>query len=128
LGHDGRNDGSPGDEEPDWANWRVVGTARMLVATFSDGVEAVLDGELDAANGGAVADLLLDACAGTRPHLIVDVERLEVLDSAGLQALVQVLRRVRAGGGELVIRHPTRIVRRVLDISGLPTLPGATVS
>ena len=50
-------------------------------------------------------------------HLVCD--RLDFIDSAGLRALVELDRRLRADGRRLVLEKPTRPVRHVLQIADL---------
>jgi anti-sigma B factor antagonist len=41
------------------------------------------------------------------------------IDSTGLGVIVGTLKRLREGGGDLVLRSPSRSTRKVLEITGL---------
>jgi anti-sigma B factor antagonist len=54
--------------------------------------------------------------------IAVDFAGLTFIDSSGLSALVDAHRRARDAGGVLILRHPTPMLRRLLDITRLETL------
>ena len=89
---------------------RVVARGRTPVIALS--------GELDIATAEAVrhavAPLLHDA-----DELVVDATELVFADATGLSALLGPAHELKARNGRLVIRNPTRIVRRVLDLLDL---------
>lgn len=78
-----------------------------------------LEGELDASTAGefrrAVSGLLGKGCR----DLVVDMERLYLLDSAAVGALVSASRRVT---GVLRLQNPSPPVRRVLESTGVSEL------
>ena len=79
----------------------------------------VLRGELDVHASQGLRDAI-DARVrdGDRAvHLVLD--RLDFIDSAGLCALVDVDRDLRAQGRHVVLEHPTRPVRHLLRIAEL---------
>jgi len=75
-----------------------------------------LEGELDASTApdlkGTVMSLVSDGCR----DLVVDMERLYLLDTTALGVLMSACQRVP---GKLSIQNPTPPVRRVLDTTGL---------
>jgi len=75
-----------------------------------------LEGELDASTApdlrGTVIALVNDGCR----DLVVDMERLYLLDTTAMGALMSACQRVP---GKLSIQNPTPPVRRVLDATGL---------
>lgn len=83
--------------------------------------------------------LLLDGpvCAYTAPHLdaelhqieavdrhriVIDARRVRTMSSDGLRVLVEHAERCEAAGGELVLRNPSPVTARVLEICGLDGL------
>lgn len=84
-----------------------------VVGSLTLGGEARV--ELIPALGGAVAQLVGE---GAR-HVLVDLSRLEFMDSASLGALLQLSRERIAAGGRLVLVAPSRAVARVLDSCGM---------
>ncbi len=80
-------------------------------------------GELDSATAGLMGDGLSLASMMPGDRLVVDVSRLIFMDAAGIRVLVAAHERlVAAGGGGLVIRGASGIVRRVFELTGLTVL------
>ncbi len=78
----------------------------------------ILHGELDLGGEGALRDELLQAerCSA---ELVVVLDQLDYLDSAGIGELLQSCRRARRGGGRFSVTPGAGNVRRVLWISGV---------
>jgi anti-anti-sigma factor len=55
-------------------------------------------------------------------RVVLDVSRLGFVDAAGVSVLLTAQRAVAAGGGELVLRSPSRIVERVVKVLQLEHL------
>jgi anti-anti-sigma factor len=55
-------------------------------------------------------------------QVIVDLSRVTFFDAAGVRFLLAAREQVRAAGGDLVLRHPSRRVRQVLDLLGVLSL------
>ena len=78
----------------------------------------VLRGDLDAATAPNLRDTLVDVIdAGAR--IVIDMEAVEFLDSAGLGILVGGLKRARTSGGEIELICTSRDVLKPLEITGL---------
>jgi anti-sigma B factor antagonist len=52
-------------------------------------------------------------------RVVVDLSAMTFIDSTGLGVLVGAFKRLREGGGDLVLRAPTRSTRKVLELTGL---------
>jgi anti-anti-sigma factor len=76
-----------------------------------------LAGELDYASA-AVAHLALERAGPDVPEITLDLSRVVFLDATGVRFLISAQRRARAAGRRLIIRHPSRSVRRMLDLTG----------
>lgn len=77
-----------------------------------------LTGRLDAIESGAVRTTLTDHTEAGRHRLVVDLSRIEFVDSAGLAALVQGMKRCRQDGGDLRLVTPTDpAARRVFELT-----------
>lgn len=74
-----------------------------------------LSGELDSSNVHMLQDALDPLLAGGPPRLIFDVGGLRFMDSAGIAVLVT----AAANGADLWLRKPSRIVRRIVEVTGL---------
>lgn len=78
-----------------------------------------LDGELDIATAGQLAEMVLSLPADHLRQLRLDLSGLAFLDAAGLGALVRVRALVAARDGRLVLDRPALPVLRLLDLTGL---------
>ncbi len=52
-------------------------------------------------------------------HVILNLARVEYLDSTGLGVLIGTLKRLRENGGNLVIVGPAMRIMRIFEITGL---------
>ncbi len=84
------------------------------------GTETVvaLSGELDVASSQSFTEELIRLIDGGTTELVIDLTRLEFIDSTGLSAILQANRKLD-GKGQLVLREPTPLVRQVLEVTGL---------
>jgi anti-sigma B factor antagonist len=57
--------------------------------------------------------------AAGKVDVVIDLTHLRFIDVSGLNVLIQAARRARAAGGTLVLREPSRHVRRLLGVLGL---------
>lgn len=90
--------------------------ARLDITTIADGL--ALAGELDAHTAPQLAEHLVELPAGDA-DVVLDIERVEFMDSSGLRVVIDVHQRALDAGRRLVLRHPTSAVQRLLEISGL---------
>lgn len=65
---------------------------------------------------GALVDAVIDQ---GYQFVVLDLAALEFMDASGLRVIVRAARSLHPAGGELAIRSPSRMVRRMLDITGL---------
>jgi anti-anti-sigma factor len=81
----------------------------------------VARGELDAASS---ADLLesIDTAAGRGQGLVLDLGEVTFIDSSGLRAITEVLRRSHAEGFEFRVTAMSDAVRRVFDMTSMTPL------
>jgi anti-sigma B factor antagonist len=79
-------------------------------------VVVALRGELDVADAVSVAAALAAVAART-PEIIVDLARLDFIDSNGAAALAHGREHARQAGGDLVLAAPQQRVLRVLAVS-----------
>jgi anti-sigma B factor antagonist len=89
----------------------------------------VLDGRTVLSVFGAV-DLVsaerlrqaIDVAVNTSPRVTLDVAEMTFIDSTGLSALVYGHRRAQDAGGDLVVRHPSPMLKRLLGITHLDSM------
>jgi anti-sigma B factor antagonist len=90
----------------------------QLKIVSEDGGEGIavisVCGQLDISNAGRLERALAEAAKARPRSLVFDLSGLEFMDSAGISVLV----RARAEVGEVRLRKPTAIVRRLIEITG----------
>jgi anti-anti-sigma factor len=81
----------------------------------------ILEGRLDI-EGAAAVDMRMNAIAGAKRAVIVDMQKVSFLGSMGLRALVAPARAIKGRGGKIVIFGPSELVENVLKASGVNTV------
>jgi anti-anti-sigma factor len=85
-------------------------------ANAHDGETVVeASGEIDLANRQEFKDVL-DRCEG---RVVVDLANVTFIDSSGIGVLVATRNRLIEQGGELRLRNPQDVPRRVLEVVGV---------
>jgi anti-anti-sigma factor len=100
-------------------------TDPLLTCSMSDAccwVELRLAGEADVSTAPILRDALARGVGSGASVVVVDAAELTYLDSSGLSCLAAACKDAADAGSRLVLRHPTAIVRRVLEITELDTL------
>lgn len=82
-----------------------------------------LVGELDPATAPLVDAAVATAVAsGGLDQLVLDLQGIDFIDSAGLRVLVRAREALRSNGSALVLRSPSPNTLRLLEVSGLTDL------
>src|SRR5687768_8847236 len=76
-------------------------------------------GEMDLASAPRLRERLVDLSDEGRRSIVIDLTRLDFVDSTGLGVLVGGLRRSRDMSGDLVLAGPPPGVLKMLAITGL---------
>ncbi len=76
------------------------------------------EGEIDAGNAGDL-ERAIEEAARADHHVIVDMEHVTFMGSSGLNCLLRSRRALEQRGGTLTVRNPPRLVRRMLEITGM---------
>ena len=79
-------------------------------------------GRLDGNTSGAFGAHLENFTAVSEPRLVVDFAGVDFVSSAGLRAVLVVLKRVKAANGRLAFCSVQAPVREVLDIAGFTAM------
>jgi anti-anti-sigma factor len=97
------------------------GAAEIAIDTTVDQSGApivILSGELDSSNAASLEAAVGSLTAGRPERLIFDLSALRFMDSAGIAVLIGATRKVDG----VYLRNPSRIVRRVIEVTGLAGL------
>ena len=79
----------------------------------------VLFGELDIVSAPELEQILDDVLAQPHPRVLLDLNGLRFVDSAGVSVLIKAKQDFEANGRSLVLRRPTEQLERVFALVGL---------
>lgn len=98
----------------------------LSLHTRTEGEFEIIDvaGEIDVYTAPRLREALVDLVAKGRHNLIIDVERVEFLDSTGLGVLVGGLKRVRSHDGSLDVVCTQDRLLKIFRITGLTKVFG----
>ena len=91
----------------------------LAARTMSEHVVLEVGGEVDVYTAPKLRERLIEMVNGGQQHLVVDLSRVEFLDSTGLGVLVGAHRRLRARDGSLDLVCPHERLLKVFRITGL---------
>ena len=90
-----------------------------------DGIEVVdVEGEIDIYTAPRLRELLIDLASKNNYQLVVNMDKVELLDSTGLAVLVGGLKRVRAHDGSLDLVCARERILKIFRITGLTKVFG----
>jgi anti-anti-sigma factor len=75
-------------------------------------------GRLDGAASGPFADQVQAMIGAERPKLLIDFAGVDFVTSAGLRAVLTILKKVKSMNGAFALCNVQKPVREVLDITG----------
>ena len=91
-----------------------------LEVTEHDGWSVLsVSGEVDVATAPRLRERLVTLVNDGRTRIVVDLERVDFIDSTGLGVLVGALKRVRTNDGDLALVCTGSRVLKVFEITGL---------
>ncbi len=96
--------------------------SEIKIESVGDVEVVLIEGHLDASMANTVNEKLNDVLEGDCSKLIVDLEGLEYISSAGLRVLLYAAKKMQEKEGKTALCSIRKNVQRVLDISGLNTI------
>ena len=79
-------------------------------------------GRIDSNTSDALEKAVLGRLAGGEKRLVIDLQGVEYISSAGLRVLILVANKLRPLGGQLVLCSLGKSVREVFELAGLTAL------
>jgi anti-anti-sigma factor len=76
-------------------------------------------GRLDGIYSSAFANHVGELITGTNPKILIDFTDIDFVTSAGLRAVLLLMRKAKASGGVFALSGVNDQVREVLEVSGL---------
>lgn len=88
--------------------------------SVQDNVQALdLEGEVDVYTAPLLRQEIMEQVDGGTRHLLVNLEKVEYLDSTGLGILIGGVKRAKEQGGSLKLVGPSARITRIFEITGL---------
>ena len=94
---------------------------KMDLIKRGNDAELKMDGYIDATNAAEVEEVLMDV-AGKFDSLLLDMEKLEYVSSAGLRAFKRVYMELRRKSGTLSAKNVDKAIMEVLEVTGFTRL------
>jgi anti-anti-sigma factor len=101
----------------------MVGTS-MNIGTRQTGDVLVVDlaGRLDSATAGSAYDQLVGLAKGDAKKIVLNLDKLQYISSAGLRAILTMAKLVQTARGEIRICNVLPVVKEALETSGFNSL------
>lgn len=90
----------------------------ITVAPRKGAMVVAIGGTIDALTAKSVSQVFKKQIEEGKTRLVVDLERVRYVSSAGVYALLQALRQARESKGDLRVTNPNNQVRKILELSG----------
>ena len=81
-----------------------------------------LEGDISFNNVQDIRKTILNNLLETDRSAVVNLAKVEFMDSSGLSIFITLLKRVKERGGDLILEYPQKIVQRILSLSRLDEL------
>jgi anti-sigma B factor antagonist len=94
----------------------------LTTRSVSDRVVLEIGGEVDVYTAPQVRERLVEVVGAGDTRVVVDLARVDFLDSTGLGVLVGAHRRLRAAGGSLTLVCSHERLLKIFRITGLDTV------
>lgn len=89
----------------------------------TDGVLIVgISGRLDSQTSGEAGDQIIGIAQGGNRRVLLDLEKLELLTSAGMRVILRGAKLLAENNGELKICNARNQIRELLELSGFNNL------
>ena len=89
----------------------------VQVSRMGGAVTVTFVGEIDCTSLDVARKAFCDA-GNDHGVIVFDLSGVTFCDCAGVHFLIEARKRVMAAGGEMRVRGPSRVVRRVLELTG----------
>jgi len=81
-----------------------------------------MSGRLDSTSSGDAGDRIVDIAKGAHRRVLLNLEKLEYVSSAGMRVILRGAKLLQGNRGELKICNARGLVRTVLETSGFNSL------
>ena len=120
----------PGEEKRTIRGVSVVPEGRYIrepsmnieTRTVYDVLVVDMRGRLDSTSSGDAGDRIVDIAKGAHKRVLLNLEKLEYVSSAGLRVILRGAKLLQVNRGELKIFNASGLVRNILETSGFNSL------
>ncbi|HIK45197.1 MAG TPA: STAS domain-containing protein [Leptolyngbyaceae cyanobacterium M65_K2018_010] len=81
-----------------------------------------MEGRLDSKSSGYSSDEMVAIAKGDPKRVVVNLEKLDFITSAGLRVLLMASKLLKSAGGDLKLCSPNTLVKEVLETAGFDSL------
>lgn len=92
---------------------------RIMVDWTNEPTRMVLEGELDYSTVGLLNERASEVVGKLQGNLVLDIDRLTFVDASALSTFITLHKRLNAQGTKLVISSPSRMARRLFELTRL---------
>jgi len=96
----------------------IPGQLNIEVRERADRAILVLVGECDLANADRLEQAIESPAVTSKPMIVLDLERLEFMDSSGLRTILAGADGAAARGQRFAVTAPSEQVQRLLEVTG----------
>jgi anti-anti-sigma factor len=100
----------------------VLSMVDILVSDHDQVTLMQVSGRVNSTNASDLGTALNEQIDQGKVHLVLDLEAVDFMSSAGLRELVTALKKVKRSDGDMRLANPTPRVREVLEMAGLDTI------
>jgi anti-sigma B factor antagonist len=90
--------------------------------TVGDVLIVDFDGRLDTQTSGPATDRMEEITAGGGKNILLNLDKLEFISSAGLRVFLRTAKSLKSSGGNMKACSPNGVVKEVMEISGFDSL------
>src|SRR5512136_1384898 len=81
-----------------------------------------VSGRVDSATAPDFEKALQALVQANRSQIVLDLERVEYMSSAGIRGMVSSLKAAKGGGGDVRLAQPSQRVKEVVELAGLTSI------
>ena len=95
---------------------------KITVQEIDGKLVAALSGEMDTAAAVEAEAALQPLSESAGKDVVLECSELEYIASSGLRVLLNVLKKVKAGGSRIILKNVNDVIRDVLELTGFVSL------
>jgi anti-sigma B factor antagonist len=94
----------------------------LIIHHDSDVIYIEIEGDISFNNVQDIRKTILNNLLETDRNAVLNLSKVDFMDSSGLSIFITLLKRVKERGGELILEQPHEMVQKILEITRLDEL------